>query len=130
MCGFEENVQVESRFIAFELLKTTCHDGPRKAGLIPGENISFSGYRTGARTFWRGIAADTLFAAADHDHVRRDGNAHGGSEAVDAISIHREPAPGIEQVASVIAHVSKFETLHRTIISRIEDAFVFEGQRG
>ena len=127
MRGFEENVEIQSGLITFELLKTSRHDRPGKTRLIPGENVRFSGHRATARTFWCWIAADTLFTAPDHDHVRRHGDAHCGGEAIDAVRIHREPAPGVEQVTGVIAHVSKFETLHWTIISRIEDALVFEG---
>src|SRR5207302_6699998 len=70
------------------------------------------------------------FTAADHGVSGGHGNVDPCSEAIDAISADRKPAPGVEQIADVFADVSELQALDRAVVSRGEIAFVSKSQRG
>src|SRR5580692_5928367 len=61
--------------------------------------------------------------------MRGHGDADGCREPVETVAAYREPAPGIEQVAGVVADISEFKAGNRAVVGSFELAFVFEGER-
>ena len=127
MGRFEENVKIESSFIAFELLECASDNSAREARFVPRERVSLGG--ASSRPFRQPTAAGRLFAACNHHHVRRHGDVHSGGEAVDTVCVHRKPAPRVKQVRSVVADVSQLQSLHWTLVRGIKCALVFKSER-
>ena len=75
----------------------------------------------------RGVGNRRL-PAADHEHVRGQGDADRRGESIQAIAVDREPASGIEQIAGVIADVCQFKARHRAVVAGFELSFIFESQ--
>src|ERR1700724_869815 len=120
MRGLKEDVQVDTRFVAFVFLENSGHDGARKAGLVRYKGKSPIGQATGVWLFRSRTVADCLFSAANRHHMRGHRYADRRSKTVETISRHREPASGVEQVTGIIAHISELEPRHRALIDRLK----------
>src|SRR3977135_987966 len=130
MRGLEENVQGHTRFVAFVFLENSGHDGARKAGLARYKGKSLIRQATGVWLFRSRTVADGLFSAANRDHMRGHGYADRRRKTVETISRYREPASSVKQITRIIAHISELEPRHRTLIDRLNLAFLFERQGG
>src|SRR5689334_5693494 len=60
--------------------------------------------------------------------MSRNGDTDGRGEAVQAKAADRKPAPGVEQVASVVSDIGELESWNRAIVAGFELAFVFKSQ--
>src|SRR5207253_10169928 len=112
------------------------------SGLAAGSFGSFGGAFAAQRRRFRffffaggffhaaGKIAAGNFAAADHGVSGGHGNVDPCSEAIDAISAHWKPSPGVEQIADVFADVSQLQAFDRAVVSGGEIAFVSKSESG
>jgi hypothetical protein len=66
-----------------------------------------------------------LPSAADHGYAGGNGDVDVGSETVDAVIHHREPATGVKKVRG-ISHVCELQALDRALVGGGEFTVVFE----
>src|SRR6267143_2039770 len=130
MRGLKENVQLNTRFVAFVFLENSGHDGARKARLVRCKGKSPIRQATGIGLFRSRTVADCLLSAANRDHMRGHRYADRRRKTVETISSYREPASSVKQITRIIAHVSQLEAWHRTLIDRLKLPFIFESQGG
>ena len=118
MRRLEEDVQVHARFVALVFLKNSGNDGPGKARLVGDERESLGRQDAGVGFLAAARSATRALPAANHQHMRRHGDADGRREAVQAVPAHREPASGVQQIAGVIADVGELEARDRDCYRR------------
>src|SRR5258707_12779432 len=130
MRGLKEDVQVDTRFVAFVFLENSGHDCARKAGPVRYEGKSPIRQATGVWLFRSRTVADCLFSAANRDHMRGHRYADRRRKTVETVSSYREPASGVKQITGIVAHISELEPRHRAFIDRLQLPFIFESQGG
>ncbi len=102
---------------------------PGKLGLSETNVKVLVGKTLALGFFEAGVSETRGLSAADREHVRGNGHADGRSESVQTETADREPSPGVEQVAGVVADIGQLKPRHGAVVGAFELPFVFEGQR-